>query len=43
MVYMIVEKGCTESLSEEVTDGLAKPVHVVEERPEGILIRRLEI
>jgi hypothetical protein len=36
------KKGYT--LSEDVTDGLAKPVHtVVEERPERILIRRLEI
>jgi hypothetical protein len=38
------KKGCTDSLSEDVTDGLAKPVHtVVEERPEGILTRRRDL
>jgi hypothetical protein len=37
------KKDCTDPLSEEGTDGLAKPPYVIQERAEGILIRRLKI
>ena len=47
-ISAIIEKHCNVYALKNVqlnlvTDGLEKPAYVVEERPEGILIRRLEI